>query len=305
VVVGNYDDGSQRDLTGAETGTTYDSDDPAIATVDENGQVSAVGNGTTTIAVTNGTETATVVVLVQMPTDLSVVQDPVTESVDPGAELAYRLIITNLGAETAREVQVEDRLAQGSSYVSASGSGWSCIEAGGVVSCYRPELGGGASAPIDILTQAPTQAGPTSNTAAVRSGVEDGNTGDNVAVQSFQVGETDNADVDGNGAADALSDGLLIIRRLFGFSGAALTDGAVGSGCTRCDPTAIAAHIDQIQEGLDVDGNGLTDALTDGLLIIRYLFGFSGTALTDGAVGAGCTRCTAEEISAYCATLVP
>jgi type VI protein secretion system component Hcp len=62
---------------------------------------------------------------------------------------------------------------------------------------------------------------------------------------------------------------------------------------------------DQIQDGLDVDGNGLTNALTDGLLIIRYLFGFQGAALTDGAVGSGCTRCTAEEISAYCATLVP
>jgi hypothetical protein len=74
---------------------------------------------------------------------------------------------------------------------------------------------------------------------------------------------------------------------------------------TRCDAVAIEAHIDQIQEGLDVDGNGLTDALTDELLIIRYLFGFSGTALTGGAVGDGYTRCTAGEIGAYCATLVP
>jgi glucose/arabinose dehydrogenase len=112
-------------------------------------------------------------------------------------------------------------------------------------------------------------------------------------------------DVDGNGVADALTDGLLIIRRLFGFDGEVLTDGAVGAGCTRCDAAAIAAYIDQIRAGLDVDGNGQTDALTDGLLIIRYLFGFTGTALTDGAVGDGCTRCTAAEISTYCATLVP
>jgi hypothetical protein len=111
--------------------------------------------------------------------------------------------------------------------------------------------------------------------------------------------------VDGNGLADALTDGLLIIRRLFGFERAALTDGAVSSGCTRCDATAIATHIDQIQEGLDVDGNGQADALTDGLLIIRYLFGFQGTGLTEGAVGPDCTRCTAEEIEEYCATLQP
>jgi hypothetical protein len=117
--------------------------------------------------------------------------------------------------------------------------------------------------------------------------------------------DDDRTDVDGNGGAHALTDGLLIIRRLFGFGGSDLTEGAVAGDCTRCDATTIAAHIDQIHEGLDVDGNGQTDALTDGLLIIRYLFGFQGTDLTDGAVGGGCTRCTAAEISEYCATLVP
>jgi hypothetical protein len=117
--------------------------------------------------------------------------------------------------------------------------------------------------------------------------------------------DDDRADVDGNGVADALTDGLLIIRRLFGFGGSALTDGAVASDCTRCDPTAIATYIDQVHEGLDVDGNAQTDALTDGLLIIRYLFGFQGAALTDGAVGNGCTRCTAAEIEEYCAILQP
>src|ERR1051326_8857314 len=35
---------------------------------------------------------------------------------------------------------------------------------------------------------------------------------------------------------------------------------------------------------LDVDLNGTADALTDGLLIVRYLFGFTGTALTNGVV---------------------
>jgi hypothetical protein len=49
---------------------------------------------------------------------------------------------------------------------------------------------------------------------------------------------------------------------------------------------------------LDIDGNGAADALTDGLLVIRYLFGFNGNSLTDGAVDSGCTRCTAEEITA-------
>jgi hypothetical protein len=54
---------------------------------------------------------------------------------------------------------------------------------------------------------------------------------------------------------------------------------------------------------VDIDGNGTTEPLTDGLLVLRYLFGFSGTALTSGAVGPGCTRCTPAAVLAYLQTL--
>ena len=40
----------------------------------------------------------------------------------------------------------------------------------------------------------------------------------------------------------------------------------------------------------DVDADGQALPLTDGLLMIRHLFGFSGTALTNGAVAAGAQR---------------
>jgi hypothetical protein len=59
---------------------------------------------------------------------------------------------------------------------------------------------------------------------------------------------------------------------------------------------------------LDIDGNGngngSVDALTDGLLSIRYEFGFRGQTLIDSAVGLGCTRCTAAKIEAYLAGLM-
>ncbi len=38
---------------------------------------------------------------------------------------------------------------------------------------------------------------------------------------------------------------------------------------------------------LDVDGDGALAPLTDGLLLLRYLFGFSGATLTTGALGGG------------------
>ena len=56
---------------------------------------------------------------------------------------------------------------------------------------------------------------------------------------------------------------------------------------------------------LDVDGNGATAALTDGLLVLRFLFGFTDAALVSGAVDLGnCTRCDASSIEAYLQTLV-
>ncbi|HEX2464309.1 MAG TPA: hypothetical protein VHR17_06745 [Thermoanaerobaculia bacterium] len=54
---------------------------------------------------------------------------------------------------------------------------------------------------------------------------------------------------------------------------------------------------------IDVDGNGVVDALTDTLLMLRYVFGFRGNTLITGAVGGGCTRCSAPDIEAYIDTL--
>jgi hypothetical protein len=53
-----------------------------------------------------------------------------------------------------------------------------------------------------------------------------------------------------------------------------------------------------------IDGNGAVDPLTDGLLALRFLFGFTGSTLTSGAVGGGCTRCSAATIEAYLSTLI-
>jgi hypothetical protein len=50
---------------------------------------------------------------------------------------------------------------------------------------------------------------------------------------------------------------------------------------------------------LDIDGNGVVDALTDGLLVLRFSFGFTGNTLITGAVGPGCIRCDAPSITAY------
>jgi hypothetical protein len=56
---------------------------------------------------------------------------------------------------------------------------------------------------------------------------------------------------------------------------------------------------------LDVDGNGFADALSDGIVIIRYLFGFTGDALTNGVVDPAGTRNTAAAVEAFLSGFLP
>ena len=56
---------------------------------------------------------------------------------------------------------------------------------------------------------------------------------------------------------------------------------------------------------LDVDGNSKADPLTDGLLIIRYLFEIRGDTLILGVIASDAIRRTSEEIEAHLARMVP
>jgi hypothetical protein len=50
---------------------------------------------------------------------------------------------------------------------------------------------------------------------------------------------------------------------------------------------------------LDIDGDGSTDPLTDGVLVLRFLFELTGGTMITDAVGAECTRCDPDAIAAY------
>jgi hypothetical protein len=77
------------------------------------------------------------------------------------------------------------------------------------------------------------------------------------------------------------------------------------SGDQDGDDGGVFAQRFKVPAVLDIDGNGDTDALTDGLLVLRFLFGFTGTPLIGGAVDAvDCTRCDAGAIQGYLQTLL-
>jgi alpha-tubulin suppressor-like RCC1 family protein len=106
----------------------------------------------------------------------------------------------------------------------------------------------------------------------------------------------------------AHTDGLLIVRYLSGLTGAALTNGILGATASRNDPAAIKSYLDAIRPKLDIDGDGSFDPQTDGLLILRYLVGLRGTALTGNALAASPrvpTRTLPADIEAYIQALMP
>ncbi len=100
-----------------------------------------------------------------------------------------------------------------------------------------------------------------------------------------------NLDVDGDGEVTPLGDGLMVIRKLIGpaFAGDALTNKARSNSAT-LSTNEIHANIQAALDSgaLDVDGDGKTTPLGDGLMIIRNLIGpaFAGDALISKAMSA-------------------
>ena len=110
-------------------------------------------------------------------------------------------------------------------------------------------------------------------------------------------------DIDGNGVVDALTDGLLILGFLFDLEGEALTDGVIAPDATRT-AEAIVELLTRFRSLFDIDGDGQTNALTDGLLILGYLFELRGEALTEGLVSEEATRSSPELIGDYISFLL-
>jgi len=110
-------------------------------------------------------------------------------------------------------------------------------------------------------------------------------------------------DVDDDGKTMPLTDGLLVIRHLFGFTGDALVSGAVATDANRKAPDAISEYLKSNEILLDVDADGKVTALTDGLLVIRGLFGFSGPSLSQGAIGSDSLRTDGEGVATYLTTI--
>ena len=111
-------------------------------------------------------------------------------------------------------------------------------------------------------------------------------------------------DIDGNGQYDALTDGLLLLRGMFGLTDTALISGALAPDATFTTGAEITSEINGLGNSIDIDGNGSADALTDGLIILRYLFGLREDVLINGVIAPNATLSDASDIGAKIQSLM-
>ncbi len=106
-----------------------------------------------------------------------------------GFPFSYTIAVTNNGPGTATGVSVSDTLPAGSTFVSATGAGWTCNNVANVVTCTVASLAVGPAPPITLtITAPPVVAGGTlSNTATVSSTSTDPTPGNNSSTSSVPI----------------------------------------------------------------------------------------------------------------------
>jgi hypothetical protein len=92
---------------------------------------------------------------------------------------------------------------------------------------------------------------------------------------------------------------------MFGLTENALISGAVASDGVYTSSEDIVARIDMLGDLVDIDGNGTVDALTDGLVILRYLFGLRDDVLISGVIASDATVTSADGVGAKIESLMP
>jgi len=106
-----------------------------------------------------------------------------------GSTAIYILTVSNLGpASTAGAVTVIDPLPSGLTFVSASGSGWSCSASGQTVSCSTSgSIAAGSNATVSLTVGVGSAAYPTVTNTATLSYAGDTNASNNTARKATTI----------------------------------------------------------------------------------------------------------------------
>jgi uncharacterized delta-60 repeat protein len=113
-------------------------------------------------------------------------------------------------------------------------------------------------------------------------------------------------DVDDDNVSDTETDGTLYLRHLLGYRDAALTTGALGTYADRTSAADIATYLSTSNATYPncsasiVGAPSGPSAMLDGIVLLRAMFGLTGTAVTNGInFPVGTTRTTWGDIKAH------
>jgi hypothetical protein len=209
-------------------------------------------------------------------------------SSDDGRFISYLSISAEVSAATgAQQLVVYDQELGTTRVVSENGSLANNWVTGGVVSSSGYSMAFTSSA--DNLSGEPVAASAGGLFLSVS---------ENIPIQNYTI------DFDQNGEVDALTDGLLLLRYLSEYRGDSLTNNAIANN-SPLTPEEVESHLVSAYKIADIDGNGNVDALTDGLLVLRYLFEYRDDALVDSALALDALRTTSQEIETFIFSLIP
>jgi uncharacterized repeat protein (TIGR01451 family) len=121
--------------------------------------------------------------------DLSIVKSTAAPVAFGSNPITFTLAVTNNGPSSANTVSVVDTLPAGSTFVSASGTGWVCNNVAGTVTCTVASLPLGAAPVINLTFNAPpvVTAGTLSNTATVSSATTDPTPANNSSTKTVPI----------------------------------------------------------------------------------------------------------------------
>jgi hypothetical protein len=95
------------------------------------------------------------------------------------------------------------------------------------------------------------------------------------------------------------------LRYTFKLRGSDLTAGAISSDSPLTVAQVEANVANAVSSFADIDGNGRIDALTDSLLLLRYLFNLRGDPLVSGAIADDAQRIDSAAVEAYILDRLP
>ncbi|HYO76123.1 MAG TPA: IPTL-CTERM sorting domain-containing protein [Thermoanaerobaculia bacterium] len=149
-----------------------------VLTVTTNGTIPPTITNTATVAATTpdpapvNNSSSTVATAVAPVADLGITKTAAAPTVTAGDAITYTIAVTNNGPASATGVTVTDVLPAGTTFVSATPSQGTCTGTT-TITCSAGTLASGTTMNITLIVNAPSTAGPITNTATVTAAQAD------------------------------------------------------------------------------------------------------------------------------------